>query len=85
MIRIQRRSPAGLWPNGIGSKFLDRASFDIKFRYPKQLTLVGVGELVDTSVDEGDIAFAHWSTKGIEMATAGFNIGDFKKEEIKVD
>ena len=76
------RSRSNWYPNGIGSKFLDRASFDIKFRYPKQLMLVGVGELVDASVEEGDIAFAHWSTKGIEMATAGFNIGDFKKQEI---
>ena len=76
------RSRSNWYPNGIGSKFLDRAAFDIKFRYPKQLTLIGVGELVDSVVDEGDMAFAHWSTKGIEMATAGFNIGDFKSEII---
>lgn len=76
------RSRANWYPNGIGSKFLDRASFDIKFRYPNKLSLVGVGELVDFSVEEGDMAFAHWSTKGVEMATAGFNYGDFKKEEL---
>ncbi|NNE98248.1 MAG: hypothetical protein HKN25_04425, partial [Pyrinomonadaceae bacterium] len=77
------RSRANWYPNGIGSKFLDRASFDIKFRYPKQLTLVGVGELVETSIGEDGNAYDHWSTKGVEMATAGFNLGDFKKEILK--
>lgn len=76
------RSRTNWYPNGIGSKFLDRAAFDIKFRYPKQLTLIGVGELVDSAVDEGGMAYAHWSTKGVEMATAGFNLGDFKKQII---
>ena len=76
------RSRANWYPNNIGSRFLDRASFDIKFRYPKQLTLVGVGELIDIADDEGDLKYAHWSTKGIEMATAGFNLGDFKKHEL---
>jgi len=76
------RSRSNWYPNNIGSRFLDRATFDIKFRYPKQLILVGVGELVDTADDEGEMTYAHWSTKGIEMATAGFNLGDFKKREL---
>ena len=26
--------------------------------------------------------YAHWSTKGVEMAVAGFNYGDFRKQEL---
>ncbi|MCB1023208.1 MAG: hypothetical protein KDB79_02385, partial [Acidobacteria bacterium] len=76
------RSRTNWYPNNVGSRFLDRASFDLKFRYPKQYILIGVGELVDTAEDEGDLTYAHWSTKGVEMATAGFNYGDFKKHEL---
>ncbi|MEZ5346362.1 MAG: hypothetical protein R2681_12500 [Pyrinomonadaceae bacterium] len=76
------RSRTNWYPNNVGSRFLDRASFDLRFRYPKQYILVGVGELIDSADDEGDLKFAHWSTKGVEMATAGFNYGDFKKHEL---
>jgi len=68
--------------NGDSSGFLDRASFDMKFRYPKQFVFVGVGELIEKKEDEDDLTFAHWSTKGVEMATAGFNYGDFNQTEI---
>lgn len=70
------------YPNNRSSAFLDRATFDLKFRYPKQYTLIGVGELVDSSSAEGDLKYEHWSSKGVEMATAGFNYGDFVKTEL---
>ncbi len=76
------RSRTNWYPNNGGSGFLDRATFELKFRYPKQYVLIGVGELVDSALDEGGLQFAHWSTKGVEMATAGFNYGDFKKHEL---
>ncbi len=69
------------YPNNQSSAFLDRATFDLKFRYPKQYMLVGVGELVEEKEDEGNLKYSHWSTKGVEMATAGFNYGDFKMSE----
>ncbi|MGI8469352.1 MAG: M1 family metallopeptidase [Pyrinomonadaceae bacterium] len=69
------------YPNNGGTQFGDRATFDITFRYPKQFIMVGVGELVEPEKIEGDLKVAHWSTKGVEMAVAGFNYGDFVKKE----
>jgi hypothetical protein len=74
----------GSWypANGNTQFGLDQAAFEINFRFPKQLTMIGVGELVDEKV-EGDQKIAKWSTKGIEMKVAGFNYGDFKRKTIK--
>ena len=44
--------------------------------------MIGVGELVEPEKVEGDLKVAHWSTKGVEMAVAGFNYGDFIKKEV---
>lgn len=76
---------ASWYPNNGGTQFGDRATFDITFRYPKQMTMVGVGEMLEPEKIEGDLKTAKWSTKGIEMAVAGFNYGDFIKKEIKDD
>lgn len=65
------------YPNNGGTQFGDRANFDMTFRFPKQFTMVGVGELVEPEKIEDDLKIAHWSTKGVEMAVAGFNYGDF--------
>ena len=35
------------YPNNGGTQFGDRAGFDMKFRYPKKYTMIGVGELVE--------------------------------------
>lgn len=69
------------YPNNGGTQFGDRAAFDITFRYPKQFVMVGVGELAEPEKIDGDLKVAHWSTKGVEMAVAGFNYGDFIKKE----
>jgi len=71
------------YPNNGGTQFGDRAVFDITFRYPKQMVMVGVGELVEPEKTEGDLKIAKWSTKGVDMAVAGFNYGDFIKKELK--
>ncbi|NJM51979.1 MAG: M1 family metallopeptidase [Blastocatellia bacterium] len=76
---------ASWYPANGNTQFgLDSAAFDINFRFPKQLMMIGVGELVD-EVIEGDQKIAKWSTKGVEMKVAGFNYGDFKRKTIKDD
>lgn len=77
-------SARGSWypANGNTQFGLDPAAFDINFRFPKQLIMVGVGELVDEKI-EGDQKIAKWSTKGVEMKVAGFNYGDFIRKTIK--
>lgn len=75
--------PRDTWyPNNGGTQFGDRATFDLTFRYPKKLTLIGVGEMLEPEKIEDDLKIARWSTKGVEMAVAGFNYGDFVKKEI---
>ncbi len=74
--------PRSTWyPNNGGTQFGDRAVFDITFRFPKFLTMVGIGELVEPEKIDGDMKTSHWSSKGVEMAVAGFNYGDFIKKE----
>lgn len=72
---------AAWYPNNSGTQFGDRAKFDITFRFPKQMVMIGVGELVEPEKTEGDLKIAKWSTKDVEMAVAGFNYGDFIKKE----
>lgn len=75
--------PRSTWyPNNGGTQFGDRATFEITFRYPKKYTLVGVGELAEQEKTEGDTKIAYWSTKGAEMAVAGFNYGDFVRKDL---
>ncbi|MGI8788244.1 MAG: M1 family aminopeptidase [Pyrinomonadaceae bacterium] len=75
--------PRETWyPNVGGTQFGDRATFDLTFRYPKKYVLVGVGEMVEPEKTDGDLKIAHWSTKDVEMAVAGFNYGGFIKKEV---
>lgn len=71
------------YPNNGGTQFGDRATFDITFHYPKKYVMIGTGELVDGPKEEEDLKVERWSTKGVEMAVAGFNYGNFKKKELK--
>lgn len=76
--------PRSSWyPNNGGGQFGDRATFEITFRYPKNLTMVGVGNLVGDEKVEGDTKLATWSSGTTELAVAGFNYGRFKKKSIK--
>lgn len=70
------------YPNNGGTQFGDRATFTIKFQYPKRYTMVGVGEMVEPTKADGDLKVEKWSTNGVDMAVAGFNYGDFKKKEV---
>jgi hypothetical protein len=76
--------PRSTWyPNNPLTSFGDRASFDIKFRYPKKYMMVGVGSRMGPDTPEGDQLVSKWSSEGVELAVAGFNYGDFKMKEIK--
>ncbi len=78
--------PRSTWyPNNGGTQFGDRAAFDITFHYPKNMVMVGIGDLITPETTEGDMKTSKWSTKGVEMAVAGFNYGDFLKKDIKDD
>jgi hypothetical protein len=52
------------------------ATFDLKFRYPKNLTLVTSGEVVDDQI-EGDWRVTRRKTEKIRVA--GFNLGEYEK------
>ncbi len=74
---------ANWYPNNTGSRFLDRATFDIHYRYPEEYVMVGVGEFIEEKEADEGYKRSYWSTKGVEMATAGFNFGDFKETKPK--
>jgi hypothetical protein len=67
------------WYPNVNS-FLDHATYDLKFRFPKRFTLVSVGKLVSESKD-GDATVSEWKSD-VPIAVAGFNYGDFKKRKI---
>ena len=60
----------------------DRATFDMTFRFPKNVMFVGTGAPVGPDAREGDLAVAKWSSGQTELAVAGFNYGKFKKKVI---
>lgn len=72
---------ASWYPNNGGTQFGDRATFDVTFRYPKKLMLIGTGEMTDEK-EEGDVKVAHWTSGTTELAVSGFNLGGFKKKEV---
>jgi hypothetical protein len=52
------------------------APFDLKFRWPKRLTLVATGAKVEAR-EESDSKSGRWRSE-IPFATAGFNLGEYK-------
>lgn len=64
----------GTWyPN----RDLQFADYDFTFRYPRGVTLVSTGEVVDEK-SEGDVHIVHRKTTG-PIRLAGFNLGDYQK------
>ncbi|HEV2290099.1 MAG TPA: M1 family aminopeptidase [Candidatus Acidoferrales bacterium] len=49
--------------------------YDLKFRWPKHLTLVATGQQIETA-DEGSARTGHWHTSS-PVAVVGFNLGDY--------
>jgi hypothetical protein len=76
--------PRSTWyPNNGGTQFSDRATFDVTFHYPKELTLVGTGAPDGVPAVESGRAVAKWSSGKTELAVAGFNYGLFKRKEVQ--
>jgi hypothetical protein len=56
------------------------ASFDLKFRWPKRLTLVATGQEVESG-EQGGQRTGHWrSTQPIPLA--GFNLGEYASQSV---
>jgi hypothetical protein len=62
------------------NSFLDRATYDLVFKVPKQFTAVSVGRLVK-EWKESDYAISEWKSE-VPIAVAGFNYGLFKEKHI---
>lgn len=64
-------------PNSFG----ERSTYELLFRVPKQYTLVSVGTLQSSGIEDG-MAFTHWLTPK-PVAIAGFNYGNYKRMELR--
>jgi len=61
----------------------DYATYDLTFRIPRGLKMVATG-IPLREYDEGGETISEWKTT-IKQAVAGFNFGDFKSQEVKLD
>jgi hypothetical protein len=66
------------YPN---SRFGDYAGYELTFRIPKGLTMVGTGTQISNE-NEGNQNVSRWRSE-VPLAVAGFNFGRFKKQEAK--
>jgi hypothetical protein len=53
------------------------STYDLTFRYPRKLTLVTAGDLIDDRID-GDTRITRRST-GVPIRFAGFNLGNYER------
>lgn len=58
----------------------DFATFDLKFRAPRQLNLVATGDLVKEGEQE-EWKLSHWRTP-VPVRVAGFNVGEYEKVSV---
>ena len=65
------------------SFFGDYAQYEMTFSTPKSLKMVATGELLK-EYNEGDQVITQWKSEA-PQAVAGFNFGDFKSDEAKVE
>ena len=70
------------YPNNIGAAFGEYASYDMTFRVPKKMKIAATGELVSENHD-GAESITVW--KSGPQTVAGFNFGDFKMQEARLD
>jgi hypothetical protein len=66
------------WYPSVNS-FMDRATYDLTFKIPKNFTLVGVGKLVK-EWREDEYSGSQW-VSDTPLAVAGFNYGNFRKKQ----
>jgi hypothetical protein len=75
--------PRSTWyPNNGSSAFGDRAKFDVTYFISKKSMIVGTGSCAGETTD-GDVTISKWTSGDLELAVTGFNIGRFKKKELK--
>lgn len=58
----------------------DFSKYELSFRIPKGMTILATGSEIGERSD-GDFAASEWK-RGVPIPFAGFNFGDFKKNEI---
>ena len=71
---------ASWYPN---NPFPDQAKFDLTYKVPRRYTLVSVGKPLKQG-REGDSNVSQW-VSDVPLAVAGFNYGEFKKKEAKIE
>src|SRR6476660_2230398 len=64
-----------------GQGFGSYATYEMTFHVPRGMTMVATGKLLK-KVDEGNETITQWTSE-IPQAVAGFNFGNFKREEGK--
>jgi peptidase M1-like protein len=64
-----------------GQGFRGYATYDMTFRVPRGMTMVATGKLLK-KIDEGNETITEWTTD-VPQVVAGFNFGNFKREEDK--
>jgi hypothetical protein len=64
-----------------GQGFSGYATYDMTFHVPKGMTMVATGKLLK-KIDEGNETITQWTSE-IPQMVAGFNFGNFKREEGK--
>jgi hypothetical protein len=69
--------------NWYPNRDLQFATYDFTYHYPRPLTLVSTGDLLDEKV-EGETRIAHYRTSG-PVRLAGFNLGYYQKFTAKED
>jgi hypothetical protein len=65
------------WYPQMGLQF---ARYDVTFRYPKRLQLVGPGDLAEER-EEGDLRLSRWTTP-LPIRIFGFNLGEYAKSSV---
>lgn len=73
------RARSSWYPNLNG--FGERAMYDLTYRVPRKYGVISVGKLQSQSVEQ-DFSVSRWTTP-VAVAVAGFNYGDYKKEDIE--
>lgn len=71
------------YPNSTSGEFGEYTTYDMTFRIPKGMTMVATGDRVSES-NEGGQNVTVWKTE-VPITVAGFNFGQFKKEDGKVE
>jgi hypothetical protein len=71
---------ASWYPN---NPFPGQAKFDLTYKVPRQYTLVSVGTPMKQE-RQGDFNVSHWVSE-VPLAVAGFNYGEFRKKEAKIE